>query len=131
MLARQRDGIPHQQALDAACTVSMEEFCKTVSIPGRVGNQLRGILAMQPSLHRRPPRKPSRLVNRPEFPDALAYLRLAVEARGENRAALDWWDAFLSGAPSAISSEPPTDEAPAKRRRKRRRRRRPAAPAAA
>jgi poly(A) polymerase len=131
VLARHRDGIPHQQALDAEYTVSMEESCKTVSIPGRVGNQLRGILAMQPSLHRRPPRRPSRLVNRPEFADALAYLRLATEARGKNRAALEWWDAFLSEVPSAISSEPPTDETPAKRRRKRRRRPRPAAPAAA
>lgn len=130
-LARQRDGIPHQQALDAACTLYMEDVCKTVSIPGRVGNQLRGILAMQPSLHRRPPRRPSRLVNRPEFADALAYLRLAAEARGENRAALEWWDAFLSGGHAAVSPEPSTDEAQAKRRRKKRRRRRPAAPAAA
>jgi poly(A) polymerase len=122
VLARHRDGIPHQQALDAEYAVSMEEFCKTVSIPGRIGNQLRGILAMQPSLNRRPPRRPSRLVNRPEFADALAYLRLAAETRGKNRSALEWWDSFLSEVPSAIGSEPPTDEAPAKRRRKRRHR---------
>ena len=128
VLAHHRDGIPRQQALDIACTVAMEEFCKIVTIPGRVGNQLRGILAMQPSLHRKPPRRPSVMVNRPGFKDALAYLRLAAEARGENRAALEWWDAFLSEVPSAISSEPPADEAPAKRLRKRRRRRRPAAP---
>jgi poly(A) polymerase len=128
VLAHHRDGIPRQQALDAACNVAMEEFCKIVSIPGRVGNQLRGILAMQPSLHRRPPRRPSIMVNRPGFADALAYLRLAAEARGENLAALEWWDVFLSEVPSAISSEPPTDEAPAKRRRKRRRRSRPAVP---
>lgn len=130
-LARQRNGIPHQQALDAACTVSMEEACKTVSIPGRVGNQLRGILAMQPSLHRRPPRRPSRLVNRPDFADALAYLHLAAETRGENRDSLEWWDAFLSGDPAAISPELPRDKSPAKRRRKKRRRHRPAAAAAA
>ncbi|MBA4396964.1 MAG: hypothetical protein C0394_06230 [Syntrophus sp. (in: bacteria)] len=130
-LARQRDGIPHRQALNAACTVFMEEVCKTVSIPGRVGNQLRGIFAMQPSLHRQPPRRPLRLVNRPEFADALAYLRLAADARGEHRAVLEWWDAFLSGVPFEISSEPPTDDAPAKRRKKRRRRRRPAASAGA
>ncbi|MDP2268222.1 MAG: hypothetical protein Q8K46_03540, partial [Deltaproteobacteria bacterium] len=75
--------------------------------------------------------RPTAMVNRPEFADALAYLRLTAEARGENRAALEWWEAFLADIPAAISSEPPTDEAPAKRRRKRRRRRRPAAPAAA
>ncbi|MDP4033818.1 MAG: polynucleotide adenylyltransferase PcnB [Pseudorhodobacter sp.] len=126
-LAHHRGGIPRQQALYDVCTASTEEFCKTVSIPGRVGNQLRGILAMQPSLHRRPPRRPSIMVNRPEFADALAYLRLVAEARGENPAAPEWWDAFLSEVPAAISSEPPTDETPAKRRKKRGRRRRPAA----
>lgn len=131
VLARHRDGITRRQALDAVCTDAMKDFCKTVSIPGRVGHQLRGILAMQPSLHRRPPRRPSIMVSRPEFADALAYLCLTAEEGGENRAALEWWDAFLSGSPSAISSEPPTDEAPAKRRRKRRRRRRPAASTAA
>jgi poly(A) polymerase len=128
VLARHRDGIPHQQALEAEHTASMEEVCRTVTIPGRVGNQMRGILAMQPSLHRSPPRRPSRLVSRPEFADALAYLRLTAETGGKNLAALEWWDAFLSGVPSAIRPEPPTDETPAKRRRKRRRKRRPAAP---
>jgi poly(A) polymerase len=126
-----RNGIPRQQALAAACTASMEECGKAVSIPGRVGKQLHGILAMQPSLHRRPPRRPTSMVTRAGFTDALAYLRLAAEARGENLAALEWWDAFLSGIPSANTSEPSTDAAPAKRRRKRRRRRRPTAPSAA
>ncbi|MDD5169146.1 MAG: hypothetical protein PHN75_10035, partial [Syntrophales bacterium] len=129
-LARHLDGIPGQQALHAAYTAAMEDCCKTVSIPGRVGNQLFRILAMQPSLHKRSPRSPSRLVNRPEFADALAYLRLVAEARGENRAVLEWWDAFLSGNLPAIGSEPSGDEAPAKRRRKKRRRPRPAAPTA-
>jgi poly(A) polymerase len=123
-LIRHRDGIPHQQALYAACSAFMEECCRTFSIPGRVGNQLRGILSLQPSMLRRPPRRPSRIINRPEFAEALAYLRLTAETREENRAALESWDAFLSGTPSAISSEPPIDEAPVKRRRKRRRKRR-------
>ena len=122
-----RTGIPRQQAIEAACATSMEECVKTVSIPGRVASQLRSILAMQPSLHRKSPRRPAVMVNRPEFADALAYLRLTAEARGENRAALEWWDVFLTGTPATLS-EPPTVEAPAKRRRKRRRRRRAAAP---
>jgi len=128
---RQRDGIPRQQALDAVCTASLQELRKTVSIPGRVGTQLRSILAMQPSLHKRPPRRPSVMANRPEFADALAYLRLTAESRRENQAVLKWWDAFLSGIPSSMNSAPPTNKAPAKRRRKSRRRHRPAAPAAA
>ncbi|MCX5826477.1 MAG: hypothetical protein NTV58_00515 [Deltaproteobacteria bacterium] len=122
-LLHHRDGIPRQQALDTACAIFMEEFCKTVTIPARVGDRLRRILAFQPSLHRMPPRRPASMVNRPEFAEALAYLRLSAETRGENRTALEWWDAFLSEDPSVMPSEPPSNEAPAKRRRKRRRRR--------
>jgi poly(A) polymerase len=123
-LARHRGGVPHQQALDSACAISLEEFCKTVSIPGRVGGRLRGILAIQPSLHRIPPRRPSSIGRRPDFADAMAYLRLTAETRGEYRTSLEWWDAFLVQASSAMSSEPQTDAAPAKRRKKRRRRHR-------
>jgi poly(A) polymerase len=131
-LAHQGESMPRRQALDAACTDLLRECGKTLSIPGRVGNQMRGILAMQLSLHRRPPRRPSVMAGRPEFADALAYLRLTAAAKGESQAALAWWDAFLlSGIPPAISPGPPTAETPAKRRRKRQRKRRPAAPAAA
>jgi poly(A) polymerase len=127
-LARNRDGISHPQALHAACAVFMEEFCKTVSIPGRVGGQLRGILALQPSLHRLPPRRPASLVGRPDFADAMSYLCLTAKTRAENRIAREWWETFLQ-TPAASGSVPPADEAPAKRRRKKRRRRRPAAAA--
>jgi poly(A) polymerase len=125
-LARHRDGVPYLQALHTACAVFMEEFCKTVSIPGRVVGQLRGILALQPSLHRMPPRRPASLVGRPDFADAMSYLCLIAKTRTENRAAREWWQTFLQ-TPAASVSAPPADEAPAKRRRKRRRRRRPAA----
>jgi len=129
-LARHRDGVPRQQALDATCAIFLEELCKTVCIPARVGGRMRGILAFQPSLQKMPPRRPSSLVGRLDFADAMAYLRLTAETRGENRTALKWWDAFLLKAPSPMGSEPSINEAPAKRRRKRRRRPRPAAPAA-
>ncbi len=123
-LARHRDGIPRQQALDETCAIFMEEISEAVCIPRRVGDRLRAILALQPSLHRIPPRRPASLVSRPEFGDALAYLRLAAEAKREYRTALEWWDAFLLQAPSAACAEPSTNEAPTKRRRKRRRRHR-------
>jgi len=124
VLARHRDGIPRQLAQDALCTELIEECSKIVSIPGRVANQLRSILAMQHSLHRVPPRRPSIMVKRPEFTDALTYMHLEAEWRGENRSALAWWDAFLSGIPSSIIPDPPTDETPVKRRKKRKRRHR-------
>ncbi|MHB9098145.1 MAG: polynucleotide adenylyltransferase PcnB [Syntrophales bacterium] len=130
-LARHRDGIPYMQALDAACAVFMEEFCRTVCIPGRIGGQLRRILAVQPSLHRMPPRRPASLAGRPEFEDAMAYLCLTAKTREENRPALEWWDAFIKDPSTTITAEPSTDQAPAKRRRKRGRRRRPSPKAAA
>ena len=130
-LARHREGIPRPLAQAAACSDLIEECSRTVSIPGRVVNQLRNILAMQPLLHRVPPRRPSVIVKRPEFTDALTYMHLEEELREEHQSALEWWDAFLSGTPSSVNTEPPTDEAPAKRRRRRKRRHRPSAPAAA
>ena len=128
-LARHRDGIPYLQVLDATCTIFLEELCKSVCIPGRVGSQLRRILALQPSLHRMPPRRPSSLVGRPEFADAMAYLCFKAKTGEENRSALEWWQAFIK-APAAMQPASSADEAPAKRRRKRRRRHRPSAPAA-
>jgi poly(A) polymerase len=128
-LARHRDGIPYLQVLDATCAIFLETLCKSVCIPGRVGSQLRRILALQPSLHRMPPRRPSSMVGRPEFADAIAYLCFKAKTGGENRSALEWWQAFIK-APTAIQPASPADEAPAKRRRKRRRRHRPSAQAA-
>ena len=129
-LSRHRGGIPRQQALDAACAIFLEELCRTVQIPARVGGRLRGILTMQPSLHKMPPRRPASLVKRPDFTDALTYLRLGMETGGENRAALAWWDTFLLETPPETISEPAATEAPVKRRRKRRRRYRHPAQAA-
>jgi poly(A) polymerase len=125
-LARHRDGVPHQQALHSICAAFMDELCKTVCIPGRVGGQLRGILSLQLSLHRMPPRRPESLAARPDFTDAMSYLCLMAKIREENQTARQWWKAFLEN-PSAIGPAPPNGVAPTKRRRKRRGRRRPIA----
>ncbi|MCE5265378.1 MAG: polynucleotide adenylyltransferase PcnB [Deltaproteobacteria bacterium] len=124
-LARNRDGIPHVQALHNACAVFMEEFCKTVTVPGRVSGQLRGILALQPSLHRMPPRRPASLVGRPDFADAMSYLCLIAKTREENKATREWWQNFLQTT-AAGGAAPAADELPARRRKRKRRRRRPA-----
>jgi poly(A) polymerase len=123
-LALHRDGIPFQQALDATCAMSMKEICKTVSVPRRASSRLCEMLALQTSLHRMPPRRPASIVGKPEFGEALEYLRFAAETRNEHRTRLGWWDAFRLQAPSVTASEPPADEAPTKKRRKRRRKRR-------
>jgi poly(A) polymerase len=124
-LARHREGIPRHQALDEACAILLEEISRAISIPKRVGDRLRTILALQPSLHKMPPRRPASAIARPEFNEALAYLRLSAARRKELRVALEWWDAFLLTTPSPLPPEESKEEAPAKRRGKRRRRRRP------
>jgi poly(A) polymerase len=123
-LALHRDGIPYQQALDATCAMSMKEISKTVFVPRRASGRLCEILALQTSLHRMPPRRPASVVGKPEFGEALEYLRFAAETRSEHRTRLEWWDAFRLQSPSVTPSEPPTDETPTKKRRKRRRKRR-------
>ena len=128
-LSRNRDGVPHVQALHAACAGFMEELCRTVTVPGRVGGQLRGILALQPSLHRMPPRRPASLAARPDFADAMSYLCLIAKTREENRTTREWWQNFLQ-TPAASGLALTADEAPAKRRKRKRRRRRPAEAAA-
>jgi poly(A) polymerase len=121
-LSRHRDGIPRHQALDEGCAAFMQEIQNTVSVPGRVGGRMRAILALQASLTRTQPRRPASLAAKPEFREALAYLRILAETETEHRTSLEWWDAFLLTAPSLTVSGP-TDELPPKRRRRRRRKR--------
>jgi len=123
-LARHREGVPYQQAMEAVCAAFTKELCKTVAIPGRVGFRLRAILALQASLRRLPARRPASVAARPEFGEALAYLRLTAENAAERKAALEWWDGFLAGNPAMTSPQPPADEAAGKRRRRRGGRRR-------
>ncbi len=125
-----RDGIPYHQALDATCATFMKEITGTVTIPGRVGSQLRAILALQPALHRKPPRRPAATVSRSEFSDALMYLRLMVHMREESRTTIDWWETFLLEPSSVKPSETPAHETPPKKRRKRRSRHRRGRPPA-
>jgi len=128
-LARHLNGVPHQQALETVCAAFLEELCKTVSIPGRIGGQLRRILALQSSLNRKPPRRPGALIGRPDFADAMAYLCLIGKTRKDHQTAREWWENFLK-TPSAIRPDPSSDPSPVKKRRKRRHRRRPSTTAA-
>jgi poly(A) polymerase len=125
-LTRHLEGIPLHQALDETCQQFMRETSETVRIPGRVAGRIRAILALQPSLRRMPARRPSSVVARLEFGDALAYLRLAAQSTAEYRFSLEWWEAFLAKGSSAPPFETPTDDDHPKSRRKRRRKRRPA-----
>lgn len=125
-----REGIPHRQALESVCAGFLRAQCKTVKIHGRAGSRMGAILALQPSLQRRPPRRPARMGNRPEFADAVAYLRITAEASAMHREVVEWWDAFLSGAPLPAVPEAASNGADGNRRRRRRRHRRRPSPQA-
>lgn len=126
-LARHREGVPYLQALDAVCALFLEELAKTVCVPGRIGGQLRRILALQPSLHRMPPRRPASLAGRPEFADAMTYLIFATRSKEEGRISREWWKNFInSPAESRPEALTVVAAAPGKGRRRKRRRSRPA-----
>ncbi len=122
-----RTGIPHHQALDQTFADFMKETCETVSVPGKIGIRLRAILGLQASLKRMPKRRPAVIANRPEFLEALAYLRLSSETHSEYRASADWWSSFITNSPPRDSEEQAEEQTASKTRRKRRRkyRRRP------
>ncbi len=138
-LAGHREGIPFQQALDSACGAALKELGNTVTVPARIGDHLRRILAMQQAIHRRPPRRPTALSGRQEFAEALEYLRMTTAVQREGQAAREWWDAFLAGVPpekitGTADADTPAPEADARKKRSRRRRprrRKAAVPAAA
>lgn len=118
-LARHREGIPYHQALDETCATLMGEVSQTVAVPNRVAGRLRAMLALQPSLHRTPPKRPAATAAKQEFGDALAYLRLTAETVKEYQTVADWWENFLLTGPP-IEPEPAAEEERPKKRRRRR-----------
>jgi poly(A) polymerase len=122
-LGRHLQGIPYHQALDETCAIVMKEVSQTVSIPNKVVGRLRAILALQPSLHKMPPRRPAATAGKQEFAEALAYLRLSAVTVKDYVSVVDWWDNFLLSGPP-IEPEPADDEDRPKKRRRRRRKRR-------
>ncbi|MDI9569257.1 MAG: polynucleotide adenylyltransferase PcnB [Pseudomonadota bacterium] len=126
-LADHREGIPFQQALDRACGAALKALGGTVTIPARIDDRMRRIIAMQQALRRRPPRRPAALSGRREFAEALDYLCMTATP-GEGQAAREWWAAFLAGAQPETIAGTAADDAPTGRaatRRKRGKRRRP------
>ena len=122
-LMRHRNGLPRQQSLDAACASFLEDMYPTVRIPARLGGSMRSILALQPALHKTPPRRPHSILSRPGCSDAITYLRITAEITGENREESTWWQSFISDHASSRPPEQETDGGPSRRKRRRRRKR--------
>ena len=120
-LALYQEGIPRQQALETICADFLKALSMTVNLPGRIRGQMRAIVSLQPSLVRRPPRRPKRLADSAAFADALDYLRISAQRNGQHRMALEWWNAFLSKDSAAGDPRSPVSVVPKRRRRGRRR----------
>lgn len=128
-LSRHLSGLPRQQALDASCTLLLQDLSRTIRIPVRIGSQVRAIHSIQHTLHKVPPRKPHSLASRVEFGEGIAYLRLNADATGRNQNARSWWDDFLAGNELHLVGPADTDQKSGpgrKRKRRRNRKRRPA-----
>ncbi len=125
-LARHREGIPWPQALDEVSIAFVMEISEMVCVPRKMTDRLRSILALQRSLRKIPPRRPASIAARPEFADALAYLRMMAETKKEYRPSIEWWENYLLTAPPIPPGEAPAEDGAEKKgKRRRRRRRRP------
>lgn len=113
------DGAQHQEALNAAVALFMEETSPTVRIPGKIVMLMRDILAFQGRLRKTPGRNPAGFVSRPAFVDALAYLEYRAAEDREMEKLLGWWRRFLADHPSGEQQQ----DGGEKRSRSRRRRR--------
>jgi poly(A) polymerase len=120
--AFQEAGLPPQQSLDRAVADFLGETAPTVTIPNRIGTQLRDILACQARLTKIPGRKPQALVARPFFGDALAYLRFAATQQGELAKTVAWWERFAHQQPVVEPAAGGGEERAAGGRKRRRRR---------
>ena len=115
-----------QQAMDRAVAEFLEELVPTVQIPSKVALLARSILGCQARFRKTPGKQPLSFIRRPCFGEALDYLRITGDSRGEDRELSAWWEKFVRDNPEPAgaesSGEPPPRPAAARKRKKRRRR---------
>ncbi|QWV93486.1 polynucleotide adenylyltransferase PcnB [Geomonas oryzisoli] len=125
------EGLPPQQATDAAVAAFAGELTPTVSVPNRVLVTVRDILNLQHRFQKTPGRNGRGVVARPAFRDALQYLHFMEQLTPPKRSLAEWWERFAAQQAEGVESAPhPKGEAAAaegakKKRRRRRRRRKP------
>lgn len=124
------EGLPPQQATDAAVAAFAGELAPTVTVPNRVVVTVRDILNLQQRFQKTPGRNGRGVVARPAFHDALQYLRFMEQLTPPKRSLAEWWERFAaqqaegeSAAPAAAAEH--AGEGAKKKRRRRKRRRKP------
>lgn len=121
------EGLPPQQATDAAVAAFAGELAPTVTVPNRALVAMRDILNLQQRFHKTPGRNGRGVVARPAFAAALQYLHFMEQLNPPKKSLYEWWVRFaaqqLEEQP-AQAPEPEGSAAEGKPKRKRRRRRR-------
>ena len=117
------EGIPYQPAIEAACKVLTEHLRTCINVPKLTANQFRSLLTLQSAFDRIPPKRPSALLQRSEFSDALVYFRMMSSVRKENHDAVKWWEKYISSTRLLMSRDDTFLDTEKKKKRKRRRRR--------
>jgi len=118
-LSKHRDSVSYKQALENVCNEILKSVCETVTLPKRVCNMIHGVLSLQQSLRRVPPKHPDSMIVRPEFSDAILYMRLKAENSDEKNEHLQWWDEYLNQKQASSSIEQLSNKAQKKRRKNR------------
>jgi poly(A) polymerase len=119
-------GCPPQEALNEAVSGFLGEQVPLVAIPHRAGLAVREILALQDRLRKIPGKRPQGVLARPNFGDALSYLRCRCEITGEGGGVLAWWERYASEKVMPPVDREAAEPRPARSRR-RPRHRKPAA----
>ena len=130
-VAQLRDeGLPPQQATDAAVAAFAGELAPTVAVPNRVLVTVRDILNLQHRFLKTPGRNGRGVLARPAFHDALQYLRFIEQLTAPKKSLADWWERYaaqqLEGEAPVPEAQEAASEAPKKKKRRRRRRKKPA-----
>ena len=119
-------GASVQQTVALAVAELLAELAPTITVPQRVGLQIREILANRERFRRMPGKRPQVFISRQGFGTALDYLRFCGTFNDDDRLMAEWWERYLAGHPASPPSGGEAvarEDRPAKPKRRRRRRR--------
>jgi poly(A) polymerase len=118
-------GSSSQQTAAMAVAELLTELAPTITVPQRVGLQIREILANRERFRRMPGKRPQAFIARQSFGASLDYLRFCGTFSEDDRLMAEWWDRYVAGNPAAAvrdgeAAAPGPRPGKPKRRRRRR-----------
>jgi poly(A) polymerase len=117
------DGLPPQQAMNAAIAEHFSALAATVLVPQRICTAISTILTSQSRFGKTPGKRPLSFTGRPGFADAFNYFRFSCSFAGKGTGLIAWWEKFLrdnpAQPPAPADKQGDTGRPPRKRRRRR------------